>query len=111
EGDRLWASGAIEDHEPTRTSESIVVRGDLLEECKVLEPDEPGSTLDALPGQLGGNPEEDRHVRAKRPRFARPLQEANRILHDTFEARALVCVRRICVSIAQDEFSFLQMCP
>src|SRR5947199_137440 len=81
-------------------------RGDL-ETAKVLEPDEPGPTLDALPGQLGGNPEEDRHVRAEGPRFARPLQEANRILHDTFEACSLVCVRRICVSIAQDEFSFL----
>src|SRR3989442_1953118 len=109
ETDHIRTSGPIEDDESTGPREPIVVRGDFLEEREDFEGNEIRPTFDALPRQPGGNPQKNCQVRTEHPRFARPLQESYRIVHETFESRPLIRLRRIRVLIAQDQFPRLKM--
>lgn len=107
--DLVRTARAVEDDETRGPCEPIVVCGDFSQEGKVFEPNEIGSAFDALPPQLGGHPQEEGHIGTQDPRFARSLQEPDRIAHGTFESRALICVRRIRIPIAQDELPPLKM--
>src|SRR5207244_12964149 len=109
EADRIRTSGAIEDDESTGPREPIVIRGDFLEERNVFEPNEIRPTFDAPPRQLDGNPQENCQVRTEHPRFARPLQESDRIAAATSETPPLLCLRRSRLSIAQAHLPPLKM--
>src|SRR2546428_9528808 len=103
----LRGAGPIEDDEPAGPGEAIVVRGNVLEEGELLEPDPGWTALDALQPQGRRDAEEDREVGLERPFLAGLLQKSDWVFDDGLETGPLVCVRRIRVAVTEDEFTVL----
>lgn len=109
--DLVHRTSCVDDRESPGFRETIVVSRDFPKQAQILEPDLIRAVLDAAKGDKGGNPEEYRQVRLKDPLVARALEKPNRILEKLREPGPLIGVRRVRISVAQDQFTASKVAP
>src|SRR5207247_4273900 len=107
--DDLGRPGGVQDDEPSRLREAIVIRGDPTEERDVLERNLVGSVLDPFESDLRRDPKQDRQIGRKDPILARPLEEADGIVQDSDQVRALVGIGGIRIAVAKDDLPALEV--
>src|SRR5207249_11183885 len=99
----------VQDEDPSRLREAIVLRGDPTEERDVLERNLVGSILDPFESDLRRDPKQDRQIGRKDPILTRPLEEADGIAQDSDQVRALVGIGGIRIAVAKDDLPALEV--